>query len=41
MINKNAKCCALLISGILLLINPVYASINAIGPGGTVFIGEP
>lgn len=40
MINKNTKFCALLILGILLLINPAYAAINTIGPGQTVFIGE-
>jgi len=40
MISKNAKCCVLLILGILFLINPVFAAINTIRPGETVFIGE-
>ncbi|MFA6224979.1 MAG: DUF3821 domain-containing protein [Methanoregula sp.] len=40
MISKNAKCCVLLIFGILFLINPVFAAINIIHPGETVFIGE-
>jgi hypothetical protein len=40
MIIKKAKCCVLLIFGILFLINPVIAGINTIRPGDTVFIGE-
>lgn len=40
MIRKNAKCCVLLILGILFLINPVFAAINTIRPGETVFLGE-
>jgi hypothetical protein len=40
MISKKAKCCVLLIFGILFLINPVFAAINSILPGETVFIGE-
>jgi hypothetical protein len=40
MISKNAKCCVLLIFGILFLINPAFASINTIRPGETVFLGE-
>lgn len=40
MISKNAKCCVLLIFGILFLINPVLAAYNTIRPGETVFIGE-
>jgi hypothetical protein len=40
MVSRNAKCYVLLIFGILFLINPVFAAINTISPGGTVFIGE-
>ncbi len=40
MISKNAKSRVLLIFGILFLINPVFAAINTIRPGETVFIGE-
>lgn len=40
MINEKAKCCVLLILGILFLINPVFADINTIRSGETVFIGE-
>lgn len=40
MISKNAKGCVLLIFGILFLINPVFAAINTIRHGETVFIGE-
>jgi hypothetical protein len=39
MICKNAKCCVLLIIGILFLISPVSA-FKTIRPGETVFIGE-
>lgn len=40
MINKNAKCCVLLIFGILFLISPVFAAINTIRSGEMVFLGE-
>jgi hypothetical protein len=40
MMSKNTKCCVLLILGIFFLINPVFAAINTIRPGETVFIGE-
>jgi hypothetical protein len=40
MVSKNAKCCVLLILGFFFLINPVFAAINTIRPGETVFIGE-
>lgn len=40
MISKNAKCCILLIFGILFLVNPVFAAINTIRPGEMVFLGE-
>ncbi|PKL57318.1 MAG: hypothetical protein CVV34_07370, partial [Methanomicrobiales archaeon HGW-Methanomicrobiales-5] len=40
MIGKSAKCCVLLIFGILFLMTPVFAAINTIRPGETVFIGE-
>ena len=40
MISKNAKCCVLLIFGILFLISPVFAAINTIRPGEMVFLGE-
>ncbi len=40
MVSKNAKCCVLLIFGIFFLINPVFAAINTVRPGETVFIGE-
>jgi len=40
MISKNAKCCVLLIFGILFLISPVFAAISTIRPGETVFLGE-
>lgn len=40
MIIKNVNCCVLLIIGILFLTNPVFAAINTIRPGDTVFIGE-
>ncbi|PKL68179.1 MAG: hypothetical protein CVV30_09605 [Methanomicrobiales archaeon HGW-Methanomicrobiales-1] len=40
MISKNAKCCVLLIFGILFLVSPVFAAINTIRPGEMVFLGE-
>ncbi|MDP3565128.1 MAG: DUF3821 domain-containing protein [Methanoregula sp.] len=40
MMSKNAISCFLLILGVIFLINPVFAAINTIRPGDTVFIGE-
>ncbi|MDO9323367.1 MAG: DUF3821 domain-containing protein, partial [Methanoregula sp.] len=40
MINEKAKCCVLLILGIFFLVNPVFADLNTIRSGETVFIGE-
>jgi hypothetical protein len=40
MIRKNVKCCVFLMLGIIFLTNPVFAEINTIRSGETVFIGE-
>ena len=40
MIGKNGKLCVLFLFGLLFLIGPVFAAINTIRPGDTVFFGE-
>jgi hypothetical protein len=40
MVSKKVKFCVLLMLGILFLTNPVFAEINTIRSGDTVFIGE-